>query len=138
VTAAALTVLIVVDLWPNWTSYRDTVDPEHVVAPRQSLTVDGETWRVADVRHLPRYPTPGSPPLPEGTVLTTVTLDRSGSTAKGFGVGVLTDGQRRWRGQVFDAQPGRPQWRFVIPDDAVPTAVDVMRLDGSILIRLQL
>jgi hypothetical protein len=138
VTAAALTVLIVVDLWPNWMTYRSTVDPEYVVAPRESLTVDGQTWAVADVRHLPRYSTPGTPPLPEGTVLTVVTLDRSGSATPDYGTGVLTDGQRRWRGDAFGAQPGQLQWSFVIPDDAVPTAVDVTRLDGSILIRLQL
>jgi hypothetical protein len=138
VAAAALTVLIVVDLWPNWTTYRNTVDPEYVVAPRHSLTVDGQTWAVADVRHLPRYPTPGTPPMPEGTVLTVVTLDRSGAAALDYGTGVLTDGQRRWRGDAFGTQPGQLQWSFVIPDDAVPTAVDVTRLDGSILIRLQL
>jgi hypothetical protein len=138
VTAAALTVLIVVDLWPKWTTYRDTINPEHVVAPRQSLSVDGQTWAVADVRHLPRYPTPGAPPLPEGTVLTVVTLDRSGPTTPDYAIGVLTDGQRRWRGDAFGAQPGELQWSFVIPDDAVPTALDVTRLNGSILIRLQL
>jgi hypothetical protein len=117
---------------------RNTVDPEYVVAPRESLTVDGQTWAVADVRHLPRYSTPGTPPLPEGTVLTVVTMDRSGSAAPDYGTGVLTDGQRRWRGDAFGAQPGQLQWSFLIPDDAVPTAVDVTRLDGSILIRLQL
>ena len=29
-------------------------------------------------------------------------------------------------------------WKFVMPDDAVPTALDVTMLDGSIPIRLQL
>ena len=139
VAAAALAVIIAFDLWPQWATYRATVQPAHVVSPRQSLTVEGQTWAVADVAHLRREPRPGAPPLPEGTVLTVVTVDRSGAeTPDSYVVGVLTDGQRRWRGESLAASPGQTEWKFVIPDDAVPTALDVTRLDGSILIRLQL
>jgi hypothetical protein len=138
VAMAALAVIVVFDLWPEWTAYRATIEPAHVVSPRQSLTVDGQTWAVADVRHLRRESRRGAPPLPEGTVLTVVTVDRSGSAAAGYATGVLTDGQRRWRGDAFGGRPDQLQWSFVIPENAVPTAVDVTRLDGSILIRLQL
>ena len=81
VAAVALAVIIPFDLWPKWATYRATVEPAHVVSPRQSLTVDAQTWAVADVRHLRREPRPGAPPLPEGTVLTVVTVDRSGAEA---------------------------------------------------------
>jgi hypothetical protein len=139
VAAAALAVLVVVDLWPQWASYRATVEPAHVVAPRQRLTVDGQTWAVADVRHLRRDPNPGVPPPPEGSVLTVVTVDRSGAIAPdSYFIGVLTDGQRRWRGESLNAPSGRMAWKFVIPDDAVPTALDITTLNGSIPIRLQL
>jgi hypothetical protein len=136
-TAAALTALVAVDLWPPWTSYRDTVQPEYVVAPRQSLTVDGQTWAVADIRHLRPQAKPGAPPLPDGTVVTEVRLEGA-KPPDTYLTGVLTDGQRRWRGDTYGAQPGELQWSFVVPADAVPTALDVTRLDGSILVRLQL
>lgn len=137
VTAAALTVLTAVELWPEWTSYRDTVDPGHVVEPRQSLTIDGHTWAVSDIRHLRPPARPGAPPLPEGTVVTEVTLEGAKPPDTYF-IGVLTDGERRWRGDTYGAQPGELQWSFVVPADAVPTALDVTTLDGSILVRLQL
>jgi hypothetical protein len=149
VAAAAIAVLVAVDVWPQWRSYREAVEPRHVVAPRQSLTVDGQTWAVGEVRHLGRNPVAGAPPLPEGTVLTVVTLDRSGpAPPDAYCIGVLTDGQRRWRGDTFSvpgdagagscARPGRLRWSFVVPDNAVPTAVDVTTVDRSILLRLQL
>jgi hypothetical protein len=137
VAAAALAVLVVFDLWPDWTAFRATMEPAHVVSPRQSLTVDGQTWAVADVRHL-RRERPGAPALPEGTVLTAVTVERTGVGPDEYLTGVLTDGQRSWRGQSVAAPQGQVVWNFVIPGDAVPTALDVTKLNGSILIRLQL
>ena len=57
VAAVALGVIIPFDLWPQWADYRATVEPAHVIAPRQSLAVDGQTWSVADVRaSAPRTP----------------------------------------------------------------------------------
>jgi hypothetical protein len=137
VTAAALAVLIAVDLWPPWTSYRDTVDPEHVVQPRQSVNLDGHRWAIADIRHLGPQAKPGAPPLPDGTVVTEVRLEGA-KPPDTYLTGVLTDGQRHWRGDTYGAQPGELQWSFVVPADAVPTALDVTTLDGSILVRLQL
>jgi len=140
VAAVALAVLVVVSLWPQWSTYRATFDPEHIVAPRQSLTVNGQTWTVGQVQHFGRDPAPGAPPLPEATVLTVVTVDRSGPVSPDtYCIGVLTDGQRRWRGTGdVCTRPDRLKWSFVIPADAVPTAVDVTLGDGSILIRLAL
>jgi hypothetical protein len=139
VAAVALGVIIPFDLWPKWATYRATVEPAHVVEPRQSLVVDGQTWTVADVKHLRREPRPGAPALPEGTVLMVVTVDRSGvESPDTYVMGVLTDGQRRWRGQSLGPAQGQLAWNFVIPDDAVPTALDITMLDGSIPIRLQL
>jgi hypothetical protein len=139
VAAVALGVIIPFDLWPKWATYRATVEPAHVIEPRQSLAVDGLTWAVADVKHLRREPRPGAPALPEGTVLMVVTVDRSGVVPPDTHVmGVLTDGERRWRGQSLGPAQGQLAWNFVIPGDAVPTALDITMLDGSIPIRLQL
>ena len=139
VAAAALGVIIPFDLWPKWATYRATVEPAHVIEPRQSLAVDGQTWAVADVKHLRREPRPGAPELPEGTVLMVVTVDRSGAESPDtYMMGVLTDGERRWRGDGLLPKDGRLTWNFVIPDDAVPTALDITMFGGSILIRLEL
>lgn len=153
VAAAALTAYTLTDLWPPWAHYRDTVRPEHVVAARQSQTIDGQTWSIGEVRHLGDIAAPGSQALPDGTVLTVVTVDRSGVTPPGQACGgVLTDGEHRWRGQTLSTysipmapgawfnctKPGPLQWAFLHPTDTVPTAVDVTALDGAILVRLQL
>lgn len=153
VAAAALTGYALVDIWPPWELYRDTVRPEHVVAARQSQTIDGQTWSIGEVKHLDQSPAPYEPPLPKGTVLTLVTVERSGVTPPDQSCqGVLTDGQHRWRGQTpitysipaapgagFNCtKPGPLQWAFLHPTDTVPTAVDVTSLGGAILVRLQM
>ncbi|HEY9267238.1 MAG TPA: hypothetical protein VIQ11_21805 [Mycobacterium sp.] len=153
VAAAALTAYTFTELWPPWAHYRDTIRPEHVVAARQSQTIDGQTWSIGEVRHLGDIAAPGSQALPDGTVLTVVTVDRSGVTPPGQACGgVLTDGEHRWRGQTLSTysipmapgawfnctKPGPLQWAFLHPTDTVPTAVDVTAPDGVILVRLQL
>lgn len=153
VAAAALTGYALVDIWPPWELYRDTVRPEHVVAARQSQTIDGQTWSIGEVKHFGQSPASYAQPLPEGTVLTVVTVERSGVTPPGQSCdGVLTDGEHRWRGQTLSTysipmapgawftctKPGPLQWAFLHPTDIVPTAVDVTAPDGVILLRLQL
>jgi hypothetical protein len=139
VTVAALAIFGSAIAWPLWTKYRSTVQPAHVVAAHQSFTLDGQTWSVSDLTTSRRARGSGAP-LPEGTVLTTVTVHRMGSIQAGFRCnGILTDGERRWRAVGPPcSEPGSMEWTFLIPDDAQPTAVDVMMLDGSILLRLRL
>ncbi|MGE2737853.1 hypothetical protein [Mycolicibacterium vaccae] len=153
VTAVALAVGTVTDLVPKWEVYRASVHPATVAGPRQSVTVDDMTWSLGTIRHLGRTVTPFGAPLPEGTVVTVVTVQRDGAAGPQLGCGgVLTDGRHRWRGQSvaeFGLRPlaggaptctaaGALEWAFLIPGDVVPTAVDVTTLDGSILLRLQL
>ncbi|UXA20415.1 hypothetical protein [Mycobacterium sp. SMC-4] len=153
VIIVALAVVITTDLVPKWSHYRSTMAPAAVVPARQSLTVEGQSWSIAEVRHLGQRVKPLGTTLPAGTVVTAVTVRRDGPvTADPACVGVLTDGHHRWRGQPLSrynikpagdaplscAQPGPLQWAFLIPEDVVPTAVDVTTLDGSIAIRLQL
>ncbi|KRE34434.1 hypothetical protein ASG82_19440 [Mycobacterium sp. Soil538] len=153
IVAAAITVSVVTDLGPAWVSYRDTVRPQHVVPAGASATVAGQTWSVSAVRHLGRATGPGTRPLPHGAVMMTVTVDRSGSgRPEQWCMGVLTDGQRRWRGEsplmygvrVADgagsncSRPGTQQWIFLIPGDAVPTALDITGSASAILVRLEL
>ena len=72
-------------------------------------------------------------------MLTEVTVDRAGVVPPDtYVIGVLTDGQQRWRGESLAPTQGQLAWNFVVPDDAVPTALDITMLDGSIPIRLQL
>ncbi|BBX16594.1 hypothetical protein CRI77_24005 [Mycolicibacterium duvalii] len=153
VTAAALVAVVVTDLEPQWSEYRATVRPGTEAGPGQSVTVDGQTWTVGGVRHLGRRVKPPGSTLPAGTVVTVVTLQRSGPPGPELGCfGVLTDGRHRWRGQSVSAfgvkpadgagslctAPGPVEWAFVIPADIAPTAVDVTTTGGSIVLRLQL
>jgi hypothetical protein len=139
VAAGALAIFVSAIVWPLWTNYRRTVRPAHVVAAQQSFTLDGQTWAVGDIRTSRRAPGSGAP-LPEGTVMKMVTVDRSGSIPADFRCnGILTDGERRWRtiGPPC-SEPGPVAWSFLIPEDADPTAIDITTPDGSILLRLQL
>lgn len=153
VVAAALTLLAPTELWPPWQIYQSTVRPEHVVPAGHTGSALGQSWSVGQIRHLAGSPAPSAPPLPAGTVLEVVTVQRSGTVADNPGcMSVLTDGQRRWRGEPlssyaipaaagsgFDCtEPGPLQWVFLLPGDAVPTALDVTELGGEILIRLEL
>jgi hypothetical protein len=65
---------------------------------------------------------------------------------------VLTDGNRRWKNESVGGfiapegdgvtslcnQPGLLQFTFLLPQDVVPTAMEVVTLDGRITVRLQL
>lgn len=154
VAVAALGVIIATTLGDQWATYRQTVGPEVVVAKGQSGTADGYTWEVQSVRHLNRNPSRFGPALPEGTVLTVVTVDRAGparENPEGCN-GVITDGARRWASEkaggigpipldgvaVMCEKPGPVQFSFVLPRQVVPTAVDVTRSDGRLLVRMLL
>ncbi|MEH3135529.1 MAG: hypothetical protein PGN30_11070 [Mycolicibacterium neoaurum] len=134
--AAAITATVFI-LEPEWTDYRRTVVPAHIAAPRQSIEVDGQTWAV---RNVSRTTTKYGSALPEGTVQLNVLIERTGSAAEEFGcTGYLIEGERSWRGSgpPCGAEMSLP-WTFLVPSSAEPTAVDVRRPDGSILLRLEL
>jgi hypothetical protein len=81
-----------------------------------------------------------------------VSIARSNARAGDLCTGVITDGARRWQAEgiggytaalpdnVSDrcTRPGPVQFSFLLPQDVVPTAVDVTNLDGRIRLRLQL
>lgn len=139
VAVAAVVVVTIFTLKPAWDDYRRTVVPAHVAAVGQSVTVDGQVWSVRKAGRSTKQPGSGVP-VPAGTVLMNVVVERSGPASGGFGcVGLLTDGERSWRatGPPCGAAETMP-WSFLIPAGAEPTAVDVTKLDGSILIRLLL
>jgi hypothetical protein len=153
VVAVALAVYTVTELLPDWSTYRETVTPALVVQTGQAGTSDGQTWRVASVRHLAGSSGTNSTPLPKNTVLEVVSIDRSGTQPDGLlCVGVITDGQQRWQAQgiagFFEnppdgvsfncTKPGPVQFTFLLPQGAVPTAVDVTDFNGRILVRLTL
>jgi hypothetical protein len=154
VSAVALTVIAATELAPGWRDYRDSHRPEHVVPAGQTGDVAGESWRVASIRHLNSNPSGFGKArrVPEGTILDVVTVERSGPPAQRGCAAVLTDGHRRWKpesvggymvlppeGTAFDcAKPGPMQFSFLIPGDAVPTALDITDPHGRILLRLQL
>ncbi|MGE2719249.1 hypothetical protein [Mycolicibacterium celeriflavum] len=154
VAAAALGVIIATTLGDQWATYRSTVDPEVVVPKGQSGTADGYTWSVESIKHLNRNPMRFGPALPEGSVLTVVTLDRSGPPRENpeTCTGVITDGERRWASERIGGlgpmppdgvaarceKPGLLQFSFVVPQQTVLTALDVTTSEGRLLVRMLL
>ena len=156
VAAAALGVLVFTDLGglgESWAEYRRTVVPAAVVPAGERGDAEGHSWEIVSIRHLNRSPTSFGPPLPSHTVLTVITVDRSGPPpTDAICNGVLTDGERRWKNEGIGGftapeadgvtnlcnQAGRLQFTFLLPQDAVPTAMDVVAFDGRIAVRMLL
>ncbi|RDH75467.1 hypothetical protein DVS77_26025 [Mycolicibacterium moriokaense] len=153
VAVAAIGVLILTGLGESWAEYRRTVVPAAVVQAGRSGDADGRTWKVDGIGHLNRSPNNFGPPMPPDTVLTVVTVDRSGPPpADAVCNGVITDGKRRWKSESVGGfiapegdgvtslcnQPGRLQFSFLLPQNVVPTAMDVVQVDGRITVRLLL
>ncbi|MGH3582240.1 MAG: hypothetical protein ACRDUB_11690 [Mycobacterium sp.] len=140
VAAAALTTITTVLLKPDWERYLHTVQPAHTAAAQQPTEVDGQTWSIRNVSRSTRAAGSGLP-LPDGTVLVNVVVERSGTATQGFGcTAYLVDGERSWRstaGPPCGAAVSMP-WSFLVPVSAEPTAVDIKKSDGSLLLRLEL
>ena len=148
---AVVAVYVVIDFGPQWSDYRHESTPRTVIAKGDSGTAGTQTWRLTSVRHLNRSPVRFGPPLPPGTVLTLIDVDRSGTPPQVYCSAVLTDGERRWDAQGIGGfapippagittlchQPGPAQFAFLLPGDVVPTALDVMDA-GQITVRLLL
>jgi hypothetical protein len=138
VAAAALAVYTPFILQPAWERYERTVQPAHLSAPGEPIVVDGQTWAVRNVSRSTRQDS--GRPVPDGTVWLNVLVERSGAATAGFGcTGYLVDGERSWRasGPPCGDRVSMP-WRFFVPASTEPDAVDIIRSDGSLLIRLQL
>ena len=152
VVIAALAVWVTTSVGPAWSSYRALIIPAHVVPAGQSLSFDGHNWRLSGVKHFNQTAVPGARTLPDGTVLLVVSIDHSGGKLEPVCTGVVTDGQRRWRDEGIGGYAGIPpdgvsnscgtsgplQFTFLLPRDAVPTAVDVVAYGGAITVRLEL
>ncbi len=152
VAAFALAVLVVVELAPQWSGYRNTVVPPHVAAAGHAVSFDGQTWTVSGVQHLNKLTGPGAKKLPEGAVLQVVSIERAGAPEGDMCTAMITDGQRRWQAEGIGGYgarlpegvsdrctgTGAVQFSFLLPDDVVPKAVDVVNLDGRIRVRLEL
>ncbi|WP_349268657.1 hypothetical protein MPNTM1_03671 [Mycolicibacterium parafortuitum] len=143
VVACAVGVYTVIDFGPAWSAYHHTKTPELVVPAGQSGSADGQTWEVESIRHLNSRPLNFGPQLPDGTVITVIVVDWSGTHLPGLCTGVLTDGERRWDAERLGGfapippdgmrarcdEPGRIQFAFLLPEDAVPTALDITHND---------
>jgi hypothetical protein len=153
VALGAAAVVIFTGLGESWATYRHTVVPGTVVPKGQSGEADGYTWKIDQTKFLSRSPRSYGPPLPSGTVLRVITVERTGPPPeKVVCNGVITDGKRRWKseGVAGFAPPtadgvtnlcsgtGLLQFSFVLPRDVVPTALDIVQFDGSITVRLVL
>lgn len=151
VVACVVGVFVAIDFGPQWSAYRHTLTPQLIVADGERGSADGQTWQVVSIHHLNRSPLNFGPPLPSGTVLTVIVVDRAGMPRPGYCGAVLTDGERRWDAEgvggfspmppdgveVLCHKPGRIQFGFVVPADVVPTALD-LTLDGQITVRMLL
>lgn len=152
VSVAACAVIVTTDLWPDWADYREATHTDNVVAVGAVGDADGQTWQVDSIRHLNTVRGIGGSGLPQGTVLNVVTVERTGTPTEIGCTGVITDGERRWSAEAVGGYgdlppqgissicgtPGPVQFSFLLPDDVVPTAVDVTTAQGRILVRLQL
>lgn len=153
VVITAVVTLCVLELYPQWSSYRRTVEPQRVIDRGGSASMLGQTWRLASVHRTGTLPESRfGPSIPKGAVLTAVTLERTGSPVPGQCVGVLTDGRRRWQDQLasgatfpvsrgatqFCSERGSLQFNFLLPNDVTPTAVDVTDTNNAILLRIML
>ena len=152
VVAVAIGVIITTILGDQWATYRDTVVPTTVVNKGHTGSAGEQTWKIDSVKHLNRNPLSYGPELPAGTVLTSVTVDRSGPLKDEGCYGVITDGERRWKAENIGgfsppaadgvtslcSQPGLLQYTFLVPQDGVPTAMDITGFNGSITVRLLL
>ena len=151
VVLGVIGVLYLTELGPALSDYRARSAPERTVPPGGSAAVDGITWRIASVERM--TPVPGRfEALPRGTAAHVVTISREGGGADIACDGVLTDGTHRWRAESLGLRvplpppgtsldcgsPGPVQFAFILPDDVVPTAVDVVRFQGPITVRLML
>lgn len=151
VVACTVGAFVAVDFRPQWSAYRNTLTPQLIVPDGQSGSADGQTWELVSIRHMNRSPLSFGPPLPAGTVLTVIVIDWTGSPRPGYCTAVLTDGERRWDAEGVGGftsrppdgtknlcdSPGRIQSSFVLPDDVVPTAMDITH-DGEITVRMLL
>lgn len=152
VVVAALAVWMTTLVGPEWSSYRASTTPAHLVPAGQSRSFDGHNWRLSGVKHLNQTAIPGARPLPDGTVLLVVSIDHSGAKLEPVCTGVVTDGRHRWRDEGIGGYGGIPpdgvsnscgttgplQFTFLLPQDAAPTAVDVVAYRGAITVRLEL
>jgi hypothetical protein len=152
VAVLALTVLVVTELAPDWSRYRHTVVPAHVVAAGETGSFDGQTWKITGVQHLNKATGSRAKRLPAGTVLQVVSIDRAGAPDGDMCNGMITDGLRSWQAEGLTGYgpqlpdgasnrctgKGSVQFSFLLPHDVVPTAVDVVDLDGRIRVRLEL
>lgn len=151
VVACTVGAFIAIDFGPQWSAYRHTLTPQLAVAQGDSGSADGQTWELVSIRHLNRTPLNFGPPLPEGTVLTVIVVDWSGTPRSGYCSATLTDGERRWDDEgvagfspippegvkALCDGPGRIQFGFVVPADVVPTAMDITH-DRQITVRMLL
>ncbi|CAN3129006.1 hypothetical protein ACNUDN_13840 [Mycobacterium sp. smrl_JER01] len=151
VVACTVGAFIAIDFGPQWSAYRNTVTPRLVVPAGERGSADGQTWELVSIRHQNRSGLSFGPPLPAGTVLTVIVVDWTGTPLPGYCGAVLTDGERRWDAEGVGGfapippdgvnalcdKPGRLQFGFVLPSDAVPTALDVTH-DRQITVRMLL
>lgn len=153
VALAAIAVVIYTGYGESWATYRHTVVPGAVVPKGQSGEAGGYTWKVESTKYLNSSPNRFGPPLPSGTVVRIVTVERTGPPPEQLMCnGVISDGERRWKSEGVAgfsplprdgvtnlcSQPGLLQFSFVLPRDVVPTSLDVVQFDGAITVRLLL
>ncbi len=153
VAVGALAVVVFTGLSDSWAQYRHTVVPDAVVPKGESGEAGGYTWKVVGTRHLNRSPQKFGPELPANTVLRVVTVERTGPPPeKTVCNGVISDGERRWKSENVGgfiapagegvtnlcSETGLLQFTFLLPRTVVPTAMDIVAFDGTIMVRLLL
>ena len=139
----------------DYQDYRASRIPARTIEPGTSATIDGQVWTLGSVRQFGRSPA-AHRAAPKGTAITVVQITRTGGASHSVRcTAYLIDGDRRW--QAEDAygsdfwvpppddrttgscdKPGSLQFSFLVPDDARPSAVDLVDLDRRIEVRVKL
>jgi len=156
IAVAALVAAIPVSVYDrdDFRAYRASRIPAHTVGPGTSVGIDGQEWSLGSVRQYGRSPA-ARRAAPKGTAITVVQISRSGTASHPARcTAYLIEGDRRWRAEeayggdfwvppADDAtgectEPGSLQFSFLVPDDAHPSAVDLVDADRGITVRVRL
>jgi len=149
----AIAVVTFTGLRESWATYRHTVVPGAVVPKGQSGEADGYTWKIDATKYLNRSPRSYGPALPAGTVLRVVPSSGPGRPRRKWSAAVSSptgsvDGKSQGVGGFTAPEgdgvtslcsgTGLLQFTFLLPQDAVPTAMDIVQFNGRITVRLLL
>lgn len=129
--------------------------PPQSTARGQTVTVDGRDWTLREVKKV-SMALPNRTAAPKGSAITVVRVERTGTPdPSNLCRAFLVEDSRRWPAETtFGSpywvkppddgttgncnKPGPLQLSFLVPDDAHPTALELVDIGGTVMMRLAL